>query len=124
MPPLPTALFIGRDLFFASKVTGTAKALGLRVEVVGDAAQAIERLQQAPCRCLFVDLANDALNLAALMDNLPEEQRPTVIAFGAHVATASLEAARAAGCDDVMPRSKFSSMLPDILRKYLVHEAS
>jgi hypothetical protein len=40
-----------------------------------------------------------------------------VLAFGAHVATALLHAARQAGADFVMPRSMFTSNLPDILTR-------
>jgi len=43
---------------------------------------------------------------------------PTV-AYGSHVDKARLDAARAAGCDEVLPRSKFSAELPDLLRRYL-----
>ena len=38
-----------------------------------------------------------------------------VIAFGSHVDTELLEAARAAGCDDVFPRSKFFAHARDLL---------
>lgn len=113
------ALFVGRDLFFASKVTGTAAALGLRVEVVGDTDAAIERVKAGAYRCLFLDLADDGLNVPALLESLPVNSRPRVIAFGSHVATARLDAARAAGCDDVMPRSKFSATLPDLLHTWM-----
>jgi len=41
-----------------------------------------------------------------------------VIAFGSHVDKARLDEARAAGCDEVMPRSRFSSELPALLRRY------
>jgi hypothetical protein len=37
------------------------------------------------------------------------------IAYGSHVDTAVLDAARAAGCDEVLPRSAFFSHLPTLL---------
>jgi hypothetical protein len=41
------------------------------------------------------------------------------VAFGSHVDKARLDQARAAGCDEVLPRSKFSGELPELLRRYL-----
>ena len=46
------------------------------------------------------------------------EAVPTV-AYGSHVDKDRLDAARAAGCDEVLPRSRFSSELPAWLRRYL-----
>ena len=40
MQTTPDGLLVTRDLFFASKITGTAAELGFRVAVEGDAAQA------------------------------------------------------------------------------------
>jgi len=113
-----TALLISRDLFFTSKVTGTASALGIEVQVVGDAQAAIEQLGTRDYRCIFIDLADSGLDVVVLFAGLKRDSRPPVIAFGSHVATARLQAARDAGCDEVMPRSRFSSSLPDLLQKY------
>ena len=122
MTPLPTALLISRDLFFTSKVTGSADAIGVRVEVVPDTEMAISRLSQGDYRCLFVDLADAALDIGTLM-SAAIEPRPPVIAFGAHVATGKLQAAEAAGCDEVLSRGKFSANLPEILRRYVLQSA-
>ena len=113
-------LLLGRDLFFTSKVTGTAAALGFVVQTVPGLVQAIERINasETGCACLFLDLAMADLDVAALMAQLPAD-RPKVVAFGSHVATARLEQASAAGCDEVLPRSRFSATLPELLRKYL-----
>ena len=40
-----------------------------------------------------------------------------VIAFGSHVDVARLKAARAAGCDEVLPRSAFFEGLEERLRQ-------
>lgn len=112
----PHGLYIGRDLFFSSKVTGTARQLGWEMEVAANISDAVASCENGAYRCLFFDLEMPQSDLVHLMDNLPEENRPVVIAFGAHVHTERLEAARAAGCDQVMPRSRFSSELPELLR--------
>lgn len=118
-PPSQSALLLSRDLFFTSKVTGTAAAMGLTVEVVGDAEVAVEKLRSGGYRCLFLDLGHATVNVGELMARLPSENRPPVIAFGAHVATARLEEARAAGCNEVLPRGRFAATLPDLLQKYI-----
>jgi hypothetical protein len=42
-----------------------------------------------------------------------------VVAYGSHVDTATLRAAREAGCDVVLPRSKFVEELPTALPTWL-----
>jgi len=41
-----------------------------------------------------------------------------VCAFGSHVDVEYARAARSAGCQVVMPRSKFSAELPTLMRQY------
>jgi hypothetical protein len=112
-------VLISRDLFFTSKVTGTARELGGQIEVVPDCPSAAGRVVEGGVCCVFVDLAEAGLPLAAFIAGLPVDARPDVIAFGSHVATARLQAAREAGCDAVLPRSRFSAELPALLRKHL-----
>jgi CheY-like chemotaxis protein len=115
---LRPALLVSRDLFFTSKVTGTAEMLGFEVQVVGDAQTAALRIVAEPYACVFLDLADPGLDVAEFFARLPADGRPPVVAFGSHVATARLQAARDAGCDDVLPRSRFSASLPELLRQY------
>ena len=115
----PLCLLICQDLFFGSKVSGTAGQLGISVSTVASVAQAIERTGQPGCRLILLDLGMQGVDPAELMNALTEDVRPRVVAFGAHVHEAQLEAARQAGCDDVMPRSRFSATLPEILRSCL-----
>lgn len=117
--PAFAGLLISRDLFFTSKITGTAAAMEFQVDTVATVAAARDRIGNGKYRCLFLDLADATLNVDELMRSLPHEARPYVIAFGAHVATATLAAAEAAGCDEVLPRSKFSAILPQLLQRHL-----
>jgi AmiR/NasT family two-component response regulator len=121
MPEQPfssVALLVSRDLFFTSKVTGTAAELGIDIRVVGEGAVAAELASAPECRCVFIDLADEGLDVAEFFAQLGRDPHPPVVAFGSHVATARLQAARHAGCDEVFPRSRFSSSLPELLRKY------
>ena len=121
MSQAPHALLISADLFFGSKVTGTAAAIGLKAELAGSVTQGLEKLAGGGYRCVILDLAMPGLSPGDVVDavrSLDEEERPRVIAFGSHVHTALLAAARAAGCDEVMPRSRFSAELVQILKQY------
>ena len=119
LPPSAFGLLITRNLFFASKVTGTAGELGLHVEVVGSIEDAHKRATRPSCRCLLIDLAVPGGGPLELLAGFPESDRPAVIAFGAHVHTGRLQQARDAGCDEVLPRSRFSADLPQLLTRYL-----
>src|SRR5258708_20056877 len=88
-----TALLISRDLFFTSKVTGTASALGIEVQVVGDAQAAAEHVRTHACRCIFIDLADAGLDLGIFIEGLKGGSHPPLIPFGSHVATARFQPA-------------------------------
>lgn len=117
--PSAAGLFLTRDLFFASKVTGTAQALGLRIELEREPEKVPPRIAAEGFRLLIVDLEVSPIDLAALVSRIEPRESLRIIAFGPHVNAERLAAARAAGCDDVMPRSRFSAELPQILRDNL-----
>ena len=101
-------LLLCRDLMFVSKVTATARALGVPVQVVRDPAQ----LPQQGTR-LLVDLnQSGAIEAAATWKAATAGQ---VIGFVSHVDTDTTERARAAGLDQVLPRSRFSATLEQII---------
>lgn len=115
----PAGLLLSRDLIFTSKITGTARELGHRVIVAGNIALALAMIEQWKPKVVFVDLsAGELVNAPALVAYQKATPGTPFVAFGSHVDTLALEAARAAGCDPVLPRSKFSAELPDLIRKY------
>lgn len=114
---VPGGLLLTRDLMFTSKITGTAASLGLVVETVGDVEHLARRAAEASATVVFLDLNDPNLIPAAAVAALPTRTRPWVIAFGSHVDEARLAEARAAGCDEVMPRSRFSATLPELLQR-------
>jgi len=113
-------LLLTRDLFFGSKVTGTARELGFRVAMVGDAEEALRLAAQDGVRCVLIDLTFPELPVGEFVSRLSAGTgRPKVVAYGPHVQEARLEEARLAGCDDVLPRSRFSAGLAALLRDSL-----
>ena len=116
-----SGLLLSDDLIFTSRITGTARALGLSMQTARDVPllQALAR-QQAPTG-VIVDLANPGLAIADLIVWLKENiwPMPRVVAYGSHVDVETLKKARAAGCDLVLPRSKFVEDLPVQLPEWL-----
>ncbi len=118
-PEGPAGLLLSRDLIFTSKVTGTASALGHRVIVAGNVALVSAMLAKWSPVVVFVDLASGDLvspdSIARYREIAPSTP---FLAFGSHVDTQALAEASAAGCDPVMPRSRFSNELPALIRRY------
>ncbi len=110
------------DMMFASRIDTTADAAGVprksahnveKLQALLDHGDAGERVT-----AVFIDLdaGDDVLDQIRMA--VAHDSRPTVIAFGSHVATKVLEAASNAGADQVMARSAFVSQLPDLLETY------
>lgn len=93
---------------FVSKVVATARAQSVPLQVVRDAA----KLPQEGAR-LLVDL-----NLEGGIEAASTWKVATggqVIGFVSHVDTQAIEKAKAAGLDQVLPRSRFTATLEQII---------
>jgi len=118
-------LILCSDLFFTSKVGGTAQMIGINAKTVMNVDAAIEEIKtNENLKGLILDLTVPGLNLEVFLDFLPEIIKKRTIAFGPHVETESLKLATEKGCAAVLPRSKFSSELPSILKQYFTEENS
>jgi hypothetical protein len=119
-PEGPAGLLLSRDLFFTSKVTGTASALGHRVIVAGNVALASAMMARWSPVVVFVDLAGGDLVAPASIATYRAIAPPATpfVAFGSHVDRQALDDAAAAGCDPVLPRSRFTNELPALIRRY------
>jgi CheY-like chemotaxis protein len=111
------------DLFFLAKVHETAKHTGVTLETAATGEQLLKAAAASPAALILVDLnarqgALDAVeHLCASNGAADGQAKPRrVIAFLSHVQTDLAERARSAGCQDVMPRSKFTQNLAEILR--------
>ncbi|HEY7328381.1 MAG TPA: response regulator [Gemmataceae bacterium] len=118
---MPSALLLCDDLMFASRITGEARALGMLVKPARSLEQLLGLIRQEAPSCVLLDLAFPGLELSDFFRQLSEAcpSLPRVVAYGSHVDTQRLQAARAAGCDPVLPRSKFVEELPKALPHWL-----
>lgn len=108
-------LFVSGDLFIGSRVRGAIESRGWTLDVVGSGALAVERLQSGGAyRLVLVDLETPGLRIDELVAARNEPQ-PPLIAYGPHVHEQRLDAARRAGCDQVLTRGQFDATLPQLL---------
>jgi DNA-binding NarL/FixJ family response regulator len=116
------AIVLIDDLFFQAKLFETAKQTGTTLETVATGEQLVKSAAAAPAALIIVDLnarqgALEAIEKLGANSSASISGNPRrIIAFLSHVQTDLAERARAAGCQDVMPRSKFTQNLAAILR--------
>lgn len=111
-------LAIVPDLFFATRIAATALAAGVTLEMASPQA-AVARAADAKAQLVIIDLhAKDAVaivqGLKAAAPQLP------VVGFHSHVDRALKSEALAAGADAVLPRSRFTVRLAELLQQGLL----
>jgi CheY-like chemotaxis protein len=107
-----TALLLSDDLLFISRITGTARALGVDIKSARNMTELLALAAASPPTCVLLDLQNPGLDISATVQALKKTGSPRLIGYGSHVDAATLKAARDAGCDIVLPRSRFVEELP------------
>ena len=110
-PPPPTLLILCRDLLLGSRITAAAQSAGVPFKVVRDAA----KLHGQVGGRLIVDLNQDgAIDAAAAWK--AATSGADVVGFVSHVDAASIQRARDAELDQVMPRSRFVEELDQLVQ--------
>jgi len=118
----PTDLvMVGRDLIFTSKVIGTARALGFAGVTAAGPQRGLELIRQHAPRLVVLDLTCPEVDHPETLAALAAAALPSarVVAFGPHVEGDLLRSALRAGCDPVLPRSRFTARLPEWLVEWL-----
>ncbi len=116
------------DLFFQARLQETARQIGVELETASTAdaflARALGHGGSEPSEAgahsptlLIVDLNARTGALKALEKLHAAGNQTPVIAFLSHVQVELAERARAAGCQQVLPRSKFTQNLSAILAR-------
>lgn len=118
---MPRVVAYMDDLFFQMKLAETAKHLGLEVKVASNADSLLQLLEPPP-QLVIVDLNARSRPLAAVQLLRSAQPQLRVIGFLSHVQTGLAEQAKSAGFSEIMPRSKFSMNLPEILASALANE--
>lgn len=106
------------DLFFASKIRGTAEQLGVAVSFVRNADAVLESARRDQPALIICDLhsqKSDPIELARRLK--ADEQLRTIplLGFFSHVQVELQHQAEQAGFNQVIPRSAFAKNLNQIL---------
>lgn len=106
------------DMFFASKIREAAKASGVDVEFIKSEYALHGFNPSTPPSLVIVDLANKSiapLDIIRLIKTSDKFGKARVIGYLPHVAKELALRVIDAGYDQVLPRSRFSRELADIL---------
>ncbi len=106
------------DLFFASKIRGTAEELGLTATFARNLDALIEASRNYQPALIICDLHSqkvDPMKLAKQLKSDEQLRSIPLLGFFSHVQTELQHQAEAAGFDRVLPRSAFSKNLAEIL---------
>ena len=105
-------LAVVTDLFFQSRISAAARAAGRSVRFVRpvDTANGVPQFTLA-----LVDL-DAAADVTPAIGALHDAQSGPVVVFGPHVDTERRKAARRAGADRVLAKSKFVTELPRLMQ--------
>jgi DNA-binding NarL/FixJ family response regulator len=105
------------DLFFQAKMLETAKRLGVELLVCATPEALVAQAASNATRLAIVDLNARSKPLEAIVRMQATVPGVPVVAFLSHVQVELAEAARAAGCREVVPRSQFTRNLATILER-------
>jgi len=106
------------DIFFASKIRGTAEQVGVPVAFARSADGVSEIIQQQAPSLIICDLHSQKINpidLAKSLKAKEDTKNIPLLGFFSHVQTDLQREAKMAGFDRVIPRSVFASSLITIL---------
>jgi CheY-like chemotaxis protein len=105
---MPIAVLLTTDLMLNSAAQGAASRQGVALVVAPTPAAALTACSDQAAQLLAVDLRTPNLYIAALATQA-RNAAPAIhiLAFGPHVHEASLAAAQAAGCNEVVTRGEF-----------------
>lgn len=112
-------LLLTSDLACSSSVAGAATRIAVDLQTAFAVAAVEGKLAACPPDLVILDLSTSNLNVDEFVPDLRGRIGPEVpiIAFGPHVRSAELAAAREAGCNLVISRGEFHARVDQYLRQ-------
>lgn len=130
-PPRPAVIAVLQDLIFGTMIRSTAQSLGIQVLLVRNDQELARALAEHAASLVIIDLntpgdvASAAIATAkslcpagATTEGSTKRVPPFVMAYVSHVDEALANAARKAGADEVLPRSRFHAQIRAILQHH------
>jgi CheY-like chemotaxis protein len=105
------------DLIFQAKMTETARRVGVTLQTVSSGDALVTAAKPRVHRLVLIDLNARQGALDAVTRLREAGNAQPIVGFLSHVQVELAEQARAAGCQDVLPRSKFTADLAEILSR-------
>jgi hypothetical protein len=99
------------DLFFQARISAAAKAADRRLTVVGSE----RKLADVQDYCLALVDLDANLDIIGSIRKLAQRPGGRIVAFGPHLDTETRKAARSAGAQRVLAKSKFVTELPHLM---------
>jgi DNA-binding NarL/FixJ family response regulator len=108
-----TTIALVTDLIFSSRISGAARSVGAAVKIL----RKPEQLADAEGDLLLADLnLEGSAPAAAQWAKAGPDANRRVVGFVSHMDAAAISAAREAGIHEILARSRFIEVLPDLLR--------
>lgn len=101
------------DLMFSSKVNAAAR--GKPVEWLKRGTKVADQVAASKPDVVLIDLGAPQLDAVNAIREIKKDGGPTVIGYVDHTRADLIEAARAAGCDQVLSKGEFARRLPELL---------
>lgn len=111
-------LAVGTDLFFSAKIKEASQQSQVPVEFARQLETVLEKAKSLKPVLLILDLNStrlDALSVVSAVRADAELNQLPILGFLSHVQGKLRQEALKTGCSQVLPRSEFSSRLPQIL---------
>jgi PleD family two-component response regulator len=117
----PKIIAVLDDMIFSSKIREAAKPLNLEIEFIKTTNGLIQKLQSEKPSLIIFDLNSKTHNPIQTIRDLKsfsDLQDTPILGYLSHVQTELKKEAINAGCDLVLPRSRFSREVREILARY------
>lgn len=118
LDPRPTVLIYTQDLFFGLRIEDVVTKLGGQAQAVSSPAELADGLADVPALAI-IELGERQDWIEVVQKARKWTRGVPVVAFGSHVDTAALAAARQAGCDHVRTKGRFMEELPALVERYV-----
>lgn len=106
------------DIFFQAKLMETAKHTGVEMKPFSSAGALLAAMDNgASPKLVVVDLNARSAPVETIASLRAQNSQIPVVAFFSHVQTELAQRARAAGCTEILPRSKFTKDLAAIFSR-------
>lgn len=109
------------DLMWMSRVMAEARELGGKIIPARTVDQLIKAVATNGLHCVIIDLSQAQIGAdpGPVVEQLKSAGLTRFVAYGSHIETAQLAAARAAGCHPTLARSKMASELSSLLMEWM-----